>query len=545
MNQAAALFPLLGGRRRMARTFMKIAKKNAKVVLILIAAAWVKRKLNLNLNLKLSTKLLLKLALALTTTLLGRAMWNAYQRKARKRARGTRTRVVTPHGPCVGTVDMGIVSFRGIPFAKAERFAPPEMVQPWKSDLDCACFRSSAYSLTEDGVGFVRYSGLLWISEFLCAAIERWLGTSDVAEDCLYLNIYKDDTIVKQEGREVIVYTHGGAFVTGSSSETMYTLSNPHLPLLGKGAILVTLNYRLGAFGFLHDKERGIMNNGVKDIIAALKFVRQNIASFGGDADNITLMGQSAGGSLVALLMEEPSADHLFHKAIIMSTPNFTLSERAAERVRNLFYKLIGGYQRLRTCSAEWALLASAVVFLCANGTLPWAPLKPAAAQRQSRIIGKPLLIGTTRREMDLFLNFPLAAVPTRRPAAVRAIARQLLLSRISPSFMDIDAEANHIYDRHNGSFSDSMTEVVFKRPAREMAEAAPYTTFVYELDYASSVHCIDLPLVFGTYASFAGWYPQDPQELSERMQSEFAQFASTGRTTWQPFGSNGYVQVF
>ena len=59
-------------------------------------------------------------------------MWNAYQRKARKRARGTRTRVVTPHGPCVGTVDRGIVSFRGIPFAKAERFAPPEMVQPWK-----------------------------------------------------------------------------------------------------------------------------------------------------------------------------------------------------------------------------------------------------------------------------------------------------------------------------------------------------------------------------------------------------------------------------
>ena len=160
-----------------------------------------------------------------------------------------------------------------------------------------------------------------------------------MSENCLVLNVW---TPAVNDGRKrpVMFWCHGGAFISGSGDSQWYDGTN----LCRKGdVVVVTINHRLGAFGYLHLGEFGEEfaasgNAGMLDIVAALQWVRDNIAAFGGDAGNVTIFGESGGGAKVSVLMAMPAAHGLFHKAIIQSGPAVQMASRddASETARQL-----------------------------------------------------------------------------------------------------------------------------------------------------------------------------------------------------------------
>ncbi|XP_063227940.1 acetylcholinesterase-like [Bacillus rossius redtenbacheri] len=184
-------------------------------------------------------------------------------------------------------------SFQGIPYARPPlgplRFRPPQPAGPWEGIKDATRQRATAP----------------------CLALGHCLGD----EDCLFLNVYTPQWPAK-ELRPVMVWVHGGGFVMGSGNTDFY---GPDF-LVAEDVVLVTFNYRLGALGFLHlEGSDATANNGLRDQVLALAWVRDNIASFGGDASRVTVFGESAGAVSVHGLMLAPSAAGLFHRAIAMS----------------------------------------------------------------------------------------------------------------------------------------------------------------------------------------------------------------------------------
>lgn len=212
-----------------------------------------------------------------------------------------------------GLRDGQINAFLGVPYAAPpvgeSRWRPPQPLTPWAGVRRTARFGASAWQL-QDAKGFGP-----WTPEYVVQ--------NDVSEDCLYLNIWSPD--VSPEARlPVLVWIHGGAFVQGSGSVPIYNGRE----LASHGVVVVTINYRLGIFGFLahpglaqQDDEAPQGNFGLQDQIAALKWVQSNIAAFGGDPQSVTIAGQSAGAMSVHMLVASPLAKGLFQRAIAQSGP--------------------------------------------------------------------------------------------------------------------------------------------------------------------------------------------------------------------------------
>jgi len=215
-------------------------------------------------------------------------------------------------GRIVGAVDKeGVTAYLGIPYAKPPvgelRWRPPQPAVPWEGVRKAEHFGASCMQPP------VR-SFLPWTEEFM--------NQDPVSEDCLFLNIW---TVAKTDEKQpVLVFIHGGGFGGGSGSIVVYNGAK----LAKKGAVVVNMNYRLGAFGFLvhpeltkESEHHSSGNYGLLDMIAALQWVKQNIAAFGGDAARVTIFGQSAGAIAVIDLMQSPLAKALFARGIAQSDP--------------------------------------------------------------------------------------------------------------------------------------------------------------------------------------------------------------------------------
>ena len=201
--------------------------------------------------------------------------------------------VRTTTGKVQGVEEEGTIAFKGIPYAKIERFMPPQKAEPW--DTVMVCDKYGPYAMQASMGGFMQMT----MSE----------------ENTCTLNVWTKDTKAK---KPVMLWVHGGGYATGHSSW------NPGYGLAQKDVVFVSLNHRLNILGYLDlssfgEKYKYSGNVGELDIVAALEWIRDNIRQFGGDPGNVTIMGHSGGGGKVGSILCMPSAQGLFHKAIIYS----------------------------------------------------------------------------------------------------------------------------------------------------------------------------------------------------------------------------------
>ncbi|MEM8897466.1 MAG: carboxylesterase family protein [Bacteroidota bacterium] len=255
----------------------------------------------------------------------------------------------------------GIKVFKGIPFAAPAigelRWKAPQPVKSWEGVRTCTTFAASA--IQNEPIPF-----LCWSEEYL-------IPKEPISEDCLYLNVWTGASL-PDEKRPVLVYIHGGAFISGGSACPVYDGE----ALAKKGVVVVNFNYRLGAFGYLAhpslSKESAHQVSGnynLLDMIAALKWVQRNIAAFGGDPENVTIAGQSAGAVAASYLSSSPLAKGLFHKVIAESGASFfrtgnnedTFSLASAEKKGVDFANALGctTLEELRATAADSILAAT------------------------------------------------------------------------------------------------------------------------------------------------------------------------------------------
>lgn len=341
-------------------------------------------------------------------------------------------------GELQGTVEDGVVRFLGVPYAAPPvgdlRWAPPQRPVGWAGRRAAIVQAPGCVQVvTPDGFG-------PWTKEYV--------APSPVAEDCLYANIWAPAQAARKP-RPILVWIHGGAFMSGSNSVPIYDGS----ALAQKGVVVISINYRLGIFGFagfreVGDEQGGGANFGLQDIVASLRWVRRNAAAFGGDADRVTIAGQSAGAMAVHMLMLSPVSDGLFSKAIVQSGIVETLlptREDGFRRGDDLQSRAgARNLSELRHLSADriMALLASAPLAGTASmgGTALIGPVvdghiltdQVAVLEALGKRKAVPVMVGLNADEgvlnPDYFQTAP-AALAARVRGAVGAVKADSLLS--------------------------------------------------------------------------------------------------------------------
>jgi para-nitrobenzyl esterase len=471
--------------------------------------------------------------------------------------------ITTTKGAVRGVEENGIAVFRGIPFAAppigANRFRTPQPVEPWTGMRDASAFSATAPQIRMP-------SGIL----------PRQDEPTD--EDCLYLNVWTPGADAQK--RPVMVWIHGGGFTGGSGSSAWYGGGN----LARRGdVVVVTVNYRLGALGFLYEPSLGEApaNFGMLDQVAALQWVRDEIAAFGGDPANVTIFGESAGGMSVGCLMGSSLAGGLFHKAIPQSgaAHNALTPEQAAasaDAFRDALEVRGLNAEALRELPVEKILEAQQKTQMSMGQrmkglAMPFQPVidgnfleQPAIeAIRGGSVKDVPTLIGTTSHEWKLFTAMaPDGGSDIDDASATRRIARLL-----DPENQQKAADILDVYRKSAEAageptdglslFEAAMTDFGFRVPADRLAEAQAAQqplTFSYRFDWPSpamegrlgACHAVEIPFVFGTTntsKAFSGSGPE-VEALSDTVMDAWLAFAKTGSPNtealpWLPYDAN------
>lgn len=366
-----------------------------------------------------------------------------------------------------------------------------------------------------------------------------------------------------------MVWVHGGAYIFGAGSQPLY--DGRALATRGD-LIVVTLNYRMGAFGFLDlsgiesDGQRFDTNLGLRDILFALHWVRDNIAAFGGDPDQVTLFGESAGGGIITTLLTAPAAAGLFARAIVQSSPATSVYDSArAQTVAELVLERLGvGAAEARSVPVQALVDASMHVFdhvpTSTPGTLAFAPTVdgdlvpdyPVKLAREGKSHPVPLIIGTNKDEAALFrwMKSPLMPIA---PKTIRAMFEEIAAEQPGlqlPSEAEIGSAYSGIRTRALGLHV--ARDVGFRMPtvwlAEGHSEVAP--VYLYRFDWTTpmlrllrlgAAHATELPYVWGNLVMGAkditfklgGLKPGTA--VSERMQDRWIAFAK-GESPWAAY---------
>jgi len=386
-----------------------------------------------------------------------------------------------------------------------------------------------------------------------------------ISEDCLSLNVWAPkDAATDGRKRPVMVWIHGGAYFIGFSAQPVY---NGRALTENGDVITVTLNYRLGAVGFLDFRSFGDAehtfeaNLGLRDIIAALQWVKQNIANFGGDPDQVTLFGESAGGACVTTLMTSPKAAGLFHRAIAESSPATSIYESPrTAMIAGSYLDLMGirhdeAKTKLREISAvELASKTTAHLDHVATtwpGLVAFAPAidgdvitdHPVNIFRAGKQMRIPLIIGTNKDEAALFKLMKSPLMPITQSSLHKMFDS---VAKESPQFEGAEARITAAYPGYpkQAACMKISRDAGFRMPDIWVAEAhsqvAP--TWMYRFDQAPPLfrlmgigasHGTELPYVFGTLPvkinkknpGFLLGGLKTAHKISARMQARWAAF--------------------
>jgi len=419
------------------------------------------------------------------------------------------TTVSTVSGQVAGYIDDGVYIYKGIPYAKAERFMPPQDPEPWKEVRSSRAYGPTCPQDKRAG----------WYSDAQAFAMHWDDGFPD--EDCLRVNVW---TAGINDGakRPVMVWLHGGGFRAGSGQELISydgtNLARDH------GVVVVTLNHRLNVLGFLDLSAYGARyahsgNVGMLDIVKALEWVRDNISNFGGDPSNVTIFGQSGGGGKVSTVMAMPAAKGLFSKAIVQSgSITHLLEPKYSRRIGAYTVQALGvkpsGIDALASMPYEKLLAAY-------NGAIK----KVGEEARQDGELPENIL------DLILFGQVPVVdgdVIPFQ-PSTPEALE----ISKHVPVIIGT------VYNEFTPDKEDEIFRPLALEQAADRSEAGCAPVYLYRFDWASpvldgvfgSTHCLEIPFVFDNvtlHRTFTGG-ACDAVEFGHRMSRAWTAFARNG----------------
>ena len=453
----------------------------------------------------------------------------------------------TAAGVVRGRWENAVAVFRGIPYAQppvgSRRFAAPVPVQRWNGIRDALEFGPPVPQATHTGSVMSSVSG----------------STDDGSDDCLRLNVWSPDLGAPE--LPVMVWIQGGTYLENNSA-------NPHCDgatLARSGVVVVSMNYRVGVEGFAHIAGAPD-NRGILDQIAALRWIQDNVAGFGGDPDNVTVFGQSAGGACIAALLVMPMAAGLFRRAIRQSMPGTYFSERLAAAISTRIAAEFGAgatvgelasvpsyaltdataavIRKMPEFVESWGAMAltptpfSPIVDGVLLPEAPWRALARGAAR------GIDLLVGHTRDEYRLYTSRP-GGEPTN--ARMITAFNYLVPTTDGGSYRTAypDATPGQRYELLNADW-------LFRMPSLHLADAAHAgggPVWLYELCWSfnreqGASHCLDFLLIFGTLGAdevrgHRSAHPNAANEITHvghRMRTDWVSFATTGKPGWAPY---------
>ncbi len=476
----------------------------------------------------------------------------------------------TESGKVKGYINNGIFTFKGIPYAKSERFTAPVKPAPWSNVRSSMTYGpvcpTNPTTTVNDPIEF--------------AFNHNWGYTN---EHCQTLNVWTQQ-LNDGKKRPVMVWLHGGGFTAGSSIE-LPSYDGENLSKKGD-VVLVSVNHRLNVLGFLDlsaygDKYKGSANAGLLDLVMALQWVKQNIAQFGGDPDNVTIFGQSGGGGKVTCLMNAPSAKGLFHKAIVQSGSYITsfaeksttqrvaaalledlkLQPSQVDSLQKLSYEVLSAAstRAVRKVSAELIKEGKPAAGWGAGldgNFLPYQPSE-AAAIELSRTV--PLLVGSTKNEFTPFV-----------PAAGNQTLEDVKAGLQKKYADKTDAYMNAVKAAYpNTTAPSGYTDIdlnfrplTVKQANMKSGVAGAAPVYMYLFTWQSPVnngmykamHCMDLPFQFDNIdrcREMTGG-GKDAQELAGKMSRAWMNFARTGDPNakglpkWPAYtAGNGTTMIF